>query len=85
MNTEVGCHALLQEIFRTQRFNPRFLHLLCWQVASLPLAPPGKFSIITIGSQVKTNTDVDKGETLFKNIIIVGRGNIAMKRKLQLT
>ena len=34
-NTGVGCHALLQGIFRTQGLNPH----LC---VSLPLAPPGK-------------------------------------------
>ena len=26
----------------TQRWNPRLLHLLHWQVGSLPLVPPGK-------------------------------------------
>ena len=41
-NTGVGCHALLQGIFLTQRLNPRLLFLLHWQVGSLPLAPPGK-------------------------------------------
>ena len=30
-NTGVGCHALLQGIFPTQRQNPRLLHLLHWQ------------------------------------------------------
>ena len=29
-------------IFPTQRLNSRLLHLLRWQVGSLPLAPPGK-------------------------------------------
>ena len=38
-NTGVGCHALHQGIFPTQRTNPC---LLRWQVRSLPLAPPGK-------------------------------------------
>ena len=38
----VGCHALLQEIFPTQGLNPRLLHLLCWQLGSLPLPPPAK-------------------------------------------
>ena len=40
-NTGVGCHALLQGIFRTQGSN---LSLLClhWQVGSFPVAPPGK-------------------------------------------
>ena len=41
-NTRVGCHALFQGIFPTQRSN---LHLLCFlhqQTDSLPLVPPGK-------------------------------------------
>ena len=33
-----GCHCLLL----TQRPNLHLLQLLCWQVGSLPLAPPGK-------------------------------------------
>ena len=40
-NTGVGCHALLQGIFLTQGSNLGLLHLLCWQVDSSPLAPPG--------------------------------------------
>ena len=39
--TGVGCHALLQEIFPTQRLNPCLLSLLYLQAGSLPLAPPG--------------------------------------------
>ena len=35
-------HAFLQGIFPTQGLNPGRLHLLHWQVGSLPLAPPGK-------------------------------------------
>ena len=31
-NTGVGCHALLQGTFLTQRENQRLLHLLHWQV-----------------------------------------------------
>ena len=46
-NTGVGCHALLQGIFRTQGSNPSLLHLLHWQALSLPLAPPGKPSLNT--------------------------------------
>ena len=38
-NTGVGCHALLQGIFLTQGLN---LHLLHWQMGSLPPVPPGK-------------------------------------------
>ena len=43
-NTGVGCHALLQGIFLTQRWNLRLLHLTCvgWWVFFLPLVPPGK-------------------------------------------
>ena len=38
-NTGVGCHALLQGIFRTQEIEPRFSAL---QVNSLPSEPPVK-------------------------------------------
>ena len=41
-NTGVGCQFLLQGIFLTQGSSPRLLHLLHWQVGSLPPAPPGK-------------------------------------------
>ena len=37
-NTGMGCHFLLQGIFPIQGSNPRFLHLLHWQVSSLPLS-----------------------------------------------
>ena len=46
-NTGVGCHALLQGIFRIQGSNPSLLHFLHWQAFSLPLAPPGKPSLNT--------------------------------------
>ena len=36
-NTGVGCHFQLQGVFLTQGLNPRLLHLLHWQVDSLPL------------------------------------------------
>ena len=36
-----GLHFLLQEIFLTQGSSPRLLHLLHWQVCSLPLESPG--------------------------------------------
>ena len=38
----VGCCALLQGIFPTQRLNGHLLRLLHWQAGSLPLAPCGK-------------------------------------------
>ena len=41
-NSEVSYHALLQGIFQTQGSNLCLLHLLHWQVGSLPLVPPGK-------------------------------------------
>ena len=41
-NTGVGCHALLQGIFRAQGSNPCLLYFLHWQVGSLPLVLPGK-------------------------------------------
>ena len=36
-NTGMGCPVLLQGIFPTQGSNPSLLHLLHWQVGSLPL------------------------------------------------
>ena len=41
-NTGVVCHALLQGIFPTQGLHLCLLHLLHWQVGSLPLVPPVK-------------------------------------------
>ena len=54
-NTGVGCHALLQGIFPSQGLNPSPLHLLHWQVDSLPLEPPGcpLISIRTLGNIFK--------------------------------
>ena len=43
-NTGVGCHALLQGIFPSQRLNPHLLYLLHWYVGSLPPVPPRKTS-----------------------------------------
>ena len=41
-NTGVGSCALLQGVSSTQGLNLRLLHLLRWQVGSVPLVPPGK-------------------------------------------
>ena len=41
-NTGVGCHLLLQGIFPTKGSKPCLLHLLHWQVGSLPVEQPGK-------------------------------------------
>ena len=46
-NTGVGCQDLLQGIFLTQGSNPCLLHLLHWQVSSLPLVPPEKPNVNT--------------------------------------
>ena len=46
-NTGVGCHALLQGIFLTQRWNPHLLRLLHWQAGSLPLVLPGWASLLS--------------------------------------
>ena len=39
---QVGCHALLQEIFPTKGLNLLFLRPLHWQAGSFPLVTPGK-------------------------------------------
>ena len=41
-NTGGGCHALLQGLFLTQELNLWLLHLLHWQMGSLPPVPPEK-------------------------------------------
>ena len=41
-NTEVDCHFLLYRIFPTQGSNLGLLHLLHWQVDSLPLSHLGR-------------------------------------------
>ena len=46
-NTGMDCHAILQGIFLTQRSNPHPLGLLHWQMGSLPLAPPGKPTLVS--------------------------------------
>ena len=37
-----GLPVLLQEIFLIQGSNPRLLHLMYWQMGTLPLGPSGK-------------------------------------------
>ena len=44
-NTGVGCYFLLQGIFPTQGSNPCLLHLLHWQVDTLPLSHLGSPTI----------------------------------------
>ena len=47
-NTGVGCHALLQGIFRTHELNRHLLHLLHRQVGSLLLVTPGKLPRVAV-------------------------------------
>ena len=49
-NTGEGFHALLQGIFPTQGLNLCLLCLLHWQAGSLPLAPPGEPSTMSLSS-----------------------------------
>ena len=51
-NSEVGCCALLQGTFLTQRANPHLLYLLHWQGSSLPVASPGRPFGIFMFSQI---------------------------------
>ena len=44
-NAGVGCYALLHGVFPTQGLNPYLLHILHWQVVSLPLVPPRQPSV----------------------------------------
>ena len=46
-NTGMGCHALLQGLFPTQRSNPGLLH---WGADSLLSEPPGKPMNTRVGS-----------------------------------
>ena len=57
-NTGVSCHALLQGIFLTQGSNCHLLHLLHWQVGSLPLAPCRNPSIFFQFSSVQSHSHV---------------------------
>ena len=47
-----GLSFPIQGIFPTQGLNPRLLHLLHWQVDSLPLALPGKPIVTTLFSKI---------------------------------
>ena len=65
-NTGVGSHTLFQGIFLTQGSNPCLLHLLNWQVGSLPLAPSGKPRGYHIGQYIM---DHDSPSLLYIKII----------------
>ena len=57
-NIGVGCHFLLQGIFLTQGSNPSLLHLLNWQVGSLPVSHMRNLNFHILGtnqSNVRVN------------------------------
>jgi len=60
-NTGAGCHFLLQGIFLAQGLNPCLLHLLHWQVGSLPLC------------HLRNNCQYSVG--LIKSIVITNKPN----------
>ena len=51
-NTGEGCHFLLQGIFLIQGLNSCLLHLLRWQVDSLPTVPPGDPIVVILNHQL---------------------------------
>ena len=51
-NTRVGCHFFFQGIFPTQGLNSCLLHLLHWQVDSLPLNHPGRALSLLINDKM---------------------------------
>ena len=82
-NTGVGCHALLQEIFATQRQNPGLLHCrkILYQLSYLGSPRKGEKGNINI-RQSKIEDRKDKavqGELLMK-VIILMRLNVAENR-----
>ena len=56
-NTGVDCYALLQGIFPTQGSNLHLLHLLHWQVGSLPPAPPASVQFSSFAQSCPTLCD----------------------------
>ena len=54
-NTGVNCHAFLQGVFLTQGLNPHVLCLSHSEADSLPLASPGKLSILKNKAQKLSN------------------------------
>ena len=60
--TGVGCHVLPQGISPTQGSNPSLLHLLLWQMGSLPLVPLGKPRCsLTVHKIHESTTDLADG------------------------
>ena len=71
-NTGVGCQALLQGIFLTQRLTPGVLCLLHWQKDALPLAPPGKAHLyVNSYNKLTFKSKSFVSEILFEGFIFV--------------
>ena len=67
-NTGMGCHPLHQGIFPTQELNSCLLHLLHWQVGSLPLSNQGSPSKYKDPPQKPFNDPQSSGpQTLINN------------------
>ena len=62
-NTGVGCLSLLQGIFLNHGPNACLLHLLHWEVNSLPLAPLGKLTATEKFIENKSRSSVHPGTT----------------------
>ena len=63
----MGCHALLQGILLTQGLNPRLLHLLHWQVGSLPLGPLEALNI-PLGPPISETLATTEGFTVLQSL-----------------
>ena len=66
-NIGMGCHVFLQEIFPTQGSNAHLLHLLHWQVGSLPEVPPEKHPFLLLNqwtSEVNKNPEIQGRKAL---------------------
>ena len=69
----MGCHFILQGIFPTQGSNLHLLHLLHWQVGSLPLMPPGKLPR-TYSQMVYKNEEADRDKTVHDGWLVTEPG-----------
>ena len=72
-NTGVGCHALLQGIFPSQGLNPSPLHLLHWQVDSLPAEPPEKPIQEAGRCYLAPTENPNKAQVLYDSLVLISR------------
>ena len=75
----LGCHTLLQGIFSTQGSNLSLLHLLHWEVCSLPLLPHKKpFSLAYL---TKLSLKFALGQNWLKDLVGFGLEFIILGRR----